>query len=142
AVTLSVLHRNGVRQLPRGFAERLVALPRGRTLVAVAGQEVVGFAQLIPIANGAGTVELSLWVEDEWRNLGVGTALLSVSHELARSSGTDAMVGQMGVQRVAARAGLSTAARVESGQSTLIITAGCQNGVQEGCSAFTAAVPS
>ncbi|MGZ6799635.1 MAG: hypothetical protein ACXVGR_07340, partial [Mycobacteriaceae bacterium] len=100
------------------------------------------FAQLIPIANGAGTVELSLWVEDEWRNLGAGTALLSVSHELARSSGTDAMVGQMGVQRVAARAGLSTAARVESGQSTLIITAGCQNGVQEGCSAFTAAVPS
>ncbi|MGZ4524226.1 MAG: GNAT family N-acetyltransferase [Mycobacteriaceae bacterium] len=139
AVTLSVLHRNGVRQLPRGFAERLVALPRGRTLVAVAGREVVGFAQLIPIADGAGTVELSLWVEDEWRNVGVGTALLSVSHELARSSGTDAMVGQMGVQRVAARAGLSTAARVESGQSTVIITAGHRNGVQEGCSAFTAA---
>ncbi len=127
AATVLELRSGGSNRLPRGWAERLVTLPRGRTLVAVAGREIVGFAQLIPYTDETAAVQLSLHVEPEWRCFGVGMALLSVASQLGRASGAEKLIAlsppdQEALQHTAASAGLHTAARTEFGLPKVTVT--------------------
>jgi len=127
AATVLELRRGGSNRLPRGWAERLVTLPRGRTLVAVAGREIIGFAQLIPYTDETAALQLSLHVEPKWRCLGVGTALLSVASQLGRASGARKLIAlsppdQEALQHTATSAGLHTATRTEFGLPKVTVT--------------------
>ncbi len=131
AALLFALHRAGVSQLPPGWAHRYVSPPRGRTLLADAAGQVIGFAQLRPHPDGAHTAEVSLLVDDEWQHLGVGTALLAAAHTIAQAGGIDTLIGwpltdPAGAQRIAARAGLATALSTESGLPAITLTATTQ----------------
>jgi len=127
AALLFALHRTGVSRLPPGWAHRYLSPPRGRTLLAAAAGQVIGFAQLLPHPGGAHTAELSLLVDNEWQHLGVGTALLSAAHTIAQAGGIDTLIGwpltdPPGAQRIAARIGLATALRTESGLPAITLT--------------------
>jgi len=117
--------------VPPGWAHRYISTPRGRTLLADAAGQVIGFAQLLPAPDGAHTAELSLLVEEEWQHLGVGTALLAAAHTIAQASGVKTLIGwpltdPAAAQRIAARAGLVTALRTESGLPAITL-AGAQS---------------
>ncbi len=91
---------------------------------------MIGFAQLLPHPDGAHTAELSLLVDEEWQHLGVGTALLAAVHTIAGAGGIDTLIGwpltdPAGAQRIAARVGLATAPRTESGLPAIITTPPC-----------------
>jgi len=92
---------------------------------------VIGFAQLHPHPDGAHTAELSLLVDEEWQHLGAGTTLLSAAHTIAQAGGVDTLIGwpmtdPAAAQRIAARAGLVTALRTESGLPAITLTATTQ----------------
>ncbi len=128
AALLFALHRAGVPRLPPGWAHRYVSPPRGRTLLADAAGQVIGFAQLLPGPDGAHSAEVSLLVDKEWQHLGVGTALLSAAHTIARAGGVKTLIGwpltdPAAAQRIAARARLATAPRTESGLPAITISA-------------------
>ncbi len=128
AALLFAVHRAGVSRVPPGWAHRYISPPRGRTLLADAAGQVIGFAQLLPHPDGAHTAELSLLVDEEWQHLGVGTALLAAAHTIAQASGVNTLIGwpltdPAGAQRIAARARLVTALRTESGLPAITITA-------------------
>ncbi|ATY10679.1 hypothetical protein CU254_09525 [Amycolatopsis sp. AA4] len=109
AKTLFNRYHTGLRSVPRKWLHRLLMPPRGTSLLAVCGHDVIGFGQLISQLDG--TAEVSLLVEDAWQGQGIGTALLARLVALAEAGGTteltavrlpsnDAMV------RTAVRAGL------------------------------------
>jgi len=131
AALLFALHRAGVSRVPPGWAHRYISPPRGRTLLADAAGEVIGFVQLLAHPDGAHTAELSLLVEEKWQHLGVGTALLAAAHTIAQASGVKTLIGwpltdPAAAQRIAARAGLVTAPRTESGLPAITLTATTQ----------------
>jgi GNAT superfamily N-acetyltransferase len=115
--TLFRRYHTGVRTVPRRWLHRLLMPPRGTTVLAVFGREVIGLAQLIPSASGA---EISLLVEDDWQRQGIGTALLARLTVLAEARGiteltADCLPGDDVLPRTAARAGLRTERGTEDG---------------------------
>lgn len=115
--TLFRRYHTGVRTVPRRWLHRLLMPPRGTTVLAVFGREVIGLAQLIPSATGA---EISLLVEDDWQRQGIGTALLARLAVLAEARGiteltADCLAGDDILPRTAARAGLRTERATEDG---------------------------
>ncbi|WP_020657755.1 GNAT family N-acetyltransferase [Amycolatopsis benzoatilytica] len=85
AKTLFSRYHTGLRTVPRRWLHRLLLPPRGSSLLAVCGRDVVGFGQLIFL--GDRTAEVSLLVEDAWQRQGIGTALLARLADLAAASG-------------------------------------------------------
>ncbi|GAB2750598.1 GNAT family N-acetyltransferase [Amycolatopsis magusensis] len=108
--TLFHRYHTGLRTVPRRWLHRLLMPPRGLSLLAIAGREVVALGQLIPSANG-GPAEVSLLVADDWQRKGLGTALLGRLAELGAAAGHRELVavclpGQDAVRRAVLRAGL------------------------------------
>ena len=117
--TLFARYHAGVRTVPRRWLHRLLSPPRGMTVLAVAGSEVVAVGQLIGMTTPR-QAEVSLLVEDGWQRRGVGTALLAHLASMARGGGYEELVGwclpaEDALARTAARAGLSTRQSVEDG---------------------------
>lgn len=117
--TLFARYHSGMRTLPRRWLHRLLAPPRGSTVLAQAGADVVAMGQLIRTATPE-VAEISLLVEDSWQRRGVGTALLAHLAGVARAEGYRELVGwclptETGLPRTATRAGLPTATRTEDG---------------------------
>ncbi|TCO56558.1 GNAT family N-acetyltransferase [Actinocrispum wychmicini] len=128
ARTLFARYHSGVRSLPRRLLHRLLTPPRGRTLLAVCGREVVGIGQLIRTARPA-EAEVSLLVEDSWQHNGIGTALLARLAGTARAEGHSELVawclpGESGFERTAIRAGIPVAIRTEQGMVRLGLRVG------------------
>ncbi|QUQ71832.1 GNAT family N-acetyltransferase [Kutzneria sp. CA-103260] len=125
--TLFTRYHAGVRTVPRRWLHRLLSPPRGITVLAMAGSEVVAVGQLIGMST-PGLAEVSLLVEDDWQRRGVGTALLSHLASVARGAGYEELVGwclpaEDALTRTAARAGLSTRQRVEDGLLRVAVSA-------------------
>lgn len=107
--TLFRRYHTGVRTVPRRWLHRLLVPPRGTSVLAVFGREVIGLGQLIPTVTGG--AEISLLVEDDWQRQGIGTALLARLAALAEAQGftelaADCLPGDDVLPRTAARAGL------------------------------------
>lgn len=116
--TLFRRYHTGVRTVPRRWLHRLLVPPRGTSVLAVFGREVIGLAQLIPSSTGG--AEISLLVEDDWQRQGIGTALLARVAALAEAEGitelrADCLPGDEVLARTAARAGLRTERPTEDG---------------------------
>jgi GNAT superfamily N-acetyltransferase len=116
--TLFRRYHTGVRTVPRRWLHRLLVPPRGTSVLAVFGREVIGLGQLIPAASGG--AEISLLVEDDWQQQGIGTALLARLAVLAEAQGitelaADCLPGDDVLPRTAARAGLRTERGIEDG---------------------------
>ncbi len=123
ARSLFARYHSGVRTLPRRLLHRLLTPPRGRTLLAVSGREVVGIGQLIRTARPE-EAEVSLLVEDSWQHNGIGTALLRRLAATARAEGHSELVawclpGESGFERTAVRAGIPVSVRQEQGMVRL-----------------------
>jgi GNAT superfamily N-acetyltransferase len=119
AQTLYARYHSGVRSLPRRMLQRLLGPPRGGTLVAMVGSQVVAIGQLIRTAQPQ-EAEVSLLVEDRWQHKGIGTAMLSRLAGIARAEGHTEMVawclpGEQGFQHAAERTGLDVSVRHENG---------------------------
>nr|WP_245805385.1 GNAT family N-acetyltransferase [Amycolatopsis australiensis] len=109
--TLFRRYHTGVRTVPRRWLHRLLVPPRGTSVLAVFGRDVIGLAQLIPATTGA--AEISLLVEDDWQRQGIGTELLARVAVLAEGQGitqlrADCLPRDEILARTAARAGLRT----------------------------------
>lgn len=119
AECLYLRYHTGMRAMPRRWLHRLLMPPRGLSVLAVCGHEVVGIGQLI--LGGAGQVaEVSLLVEDAWQRRGVGTALMARLAALAVTRGHTSLVamslpGRDGIFRTARNAGLSPEPPEEEG---------------------------
>ncbi|GAA2983946.1 Acetyltransferase (GNAT) family protein [Actinokineospora diospyrosa] len=117
ARTLFTRYHAGLRTLPRRWLHRLLQPPRGTTLLALCGAEVVAIAQLIRTADPA-EAEISVLVEDGWQRQGLGTAMIDRLAALARAAGHDRMVAwclpaEAGFARAATASGLPVAIRRE-----------------------------
>ncbi|WP_188316758.1 GNAT family N-acetyltransferase [Solihabitans fulvus] len=117
--TLFSRYHSGMRTLPRRWLHRLLCPPRGRTVLAQCGDQVVAMGQLIHTGT-AETAEVSLLVEDGWQRRGVGAGLLAQLASTARAAGYRELVAwclpaENGLVRAAARAGLPTSVRREDG---------------------------
>ncbi|WP_208401021.1 GNAT family N-acetyltransferase [Amycolatopsis viridis] len=116
--TLFERYHTGMRTVPRRWLHRLLMPPRGLSLLAVCGRDVIGVGQLIP---GPGEIaEVSLLVEDIWQRNGVGTALLKRLAEIAGARGCRRLVamslpGRDAIHRTAWRAGLAPEPPEEEG---------------------------
>ncbi|GAB3381302.1 hypothetical protein GCM10027360_61890 [Amycolatopsis echigonensis] len=109
AKTLFNRYHTGLSTVPRKWLHRLLMPPRGTSLLAVCGRDVIGFGQLISQLDG--TAEVSLLVEDAWQRQGIGTALLARLAALAEAGGTTELsairlAGNDAMVRTAVRAGL------------------------------------
>jgi GNAT superfamily N-acetyltransferase len=109
--TLFQRYHTGMRTVPRRWLHRLLVPPKGISLLAVCGREVVGLGQLIPVSTGQ-IAEVSLLVEDSWQRKGVGTALLARLGVLAGARGHRELMavclpGKDTIFRTAMRAGLT-----------------------------------
>jgi GNAT superfamily N-acetyltransferase len=109
--TLFQRYHTGVRTVPRRWLHRLLVPPRGVSLLAVSGREVVGLGQLIS-APGGESAEVSLLVEDSWQRNGLGTALMARLAVIARARGHRELTAvclpsQDTIARTAIRAGLT-----------------------------------
>ncbi|XMG36809.1 GNAT family N-acetyltransferase [Amycolatopsis bartoniae] len=110
AETLFHRYHTGMRTVPRRWLHRLLVPPRGMSLLAVCGREVIGLGQLIP---GTGEIaEISLLVDDAWQRKGVGTALMARLAVIAAARGHRRLMavslpGRNGILRTAVRAGLA-----------------------------------
>lgn len=118
AETLFQRYHTGTGTMPRRFLHRLLMPPRGMSLLAVCGHEVIGLGQLIP--GGAEIAEVSLLVDDAWQRKGVGTALMARLAVLAASKGVRKLMavslpGRDSVFRTARRAGLAPEPQEEEG---------------------------
>ncbi|TVT51773.1 GNAT family N-acetyltransferase [Amycolatopsis rhizosphaerae] len=108
--TLFQRYHTGMRSMPRRWLHRLLVPPRGISLLAICGREVVGLGQLIPGASGE-IAEISLLVQDAWQRNGVGTALMARLGVIAAARGHRRLMavslpGRDSVYRTAIRAGL------------------------------------
>ncbi|CRK58393.1 hypothetical protein [Alloactinosynnema sp. L-07] len=117
AQTLFARYHAGLRTLPRRWLHRLLQPPRGRTLLAVSGTEVIGMAQLIR-TNDPAEAEISLLVEDGWQKQGLGTAMIARLGQIARAGGHRRMIAwclmsEVGFERAAAASGLPVSIRHE-----------------------------
>lgn len=124
--TLFTRYHHGQRSVPRRWLHRLLNPPRGRTILACSGAEVIALGQLITPAD-TGPAEISLLVEDGWQRNGVGTALLRRLAATARGEGYQELYAcclpdQRGVFRTAVRAGLAPSARVSEGTARVSMT--------------------
>lgn len=89
------------------------------------GREAVALGQLIP-SDTPGTAEVSLLVEDDWQNKGLGTALLARLSVIAAIRGYDTIFalglpGEDRVIRAARRAGLAAVTSEEGNQQQVTI---------------------
>ncbi|ALG12757.1 GNAT family N-acetyltransferase [Kibdelosporangium phytohabitans] len=128
ARTLFARYHSGVRTLPRRLLHRLLTPPRGSTILAVCGREVVGIGQLIRTARPE-EAEVSLLIEDSWQHKGIGTALLRRLAVAARAEGHRELVawclpGESGFERTAVRAGISLSVRTEQGMHRIGLRVG------------------
>jgi N-acetylglutamate synthase-like GNAT family acetyltransferase len=135
ARTLFARYHSGVRSLPRRMLYRLLTPPRGRTLLAVCGRDVIGIGQLIKTARPE-EAEVSLLIEDSWQHSGVGTALLRRLAGTARAEGHHELVawclpGESGFERTAIAARIPISIRTEQG----MIRLGMRVGPDESASA-------
>lgn len=117
--SLFARYHAGVRSVPRRWLHRLLAPPRGSTVLAVCGHQVVGIGQLIGMTT-PDLAEVSLLVEDEWQRRGVGTALLGYLAGMARGAGFAELIGwclpaEEALIRTGSRAGLPGSVRTEDG---------------------------
>lgn len=108
--TLFQRYHAGMSAVPRRWLHRLLMPPRGTSLLAVCGRDVIGLGQLIPAPDG-GAAEVSLLVEDSWQRQGIGVALLARLAVLATAKGERELTavclpGEDALFRTAARAGL------------------------------------
>jgi GNAT superfamily N-acetyltransferase len=108
--SLFARYHTGTRTVPRRLLHRLLAPPRGQTIVGVLGHQVVALGQLIN-TNDPTVGEVSLLVEDDWHGKGIGTALLGYLVRMARAAGYSELVGwclpgERGLIRTAAGAGV------------------------------------
>ena len=108
--SLFTRYHAGTRSMPLRLLHRLLAPPRGRTVVGVVGHQVVALGQLINTTDPA-VAEVSLLVEDDWQGRGLGSALLGQLAGIARAAGHRELVGwclpeETGLLRAARRAGL------------------------------------
>jgi GNAT superfamily N-acetyltransferase len=115
--TLFQRYHTGMRTVPRRWLHRLLVPPRGVSLLAVCGRDVVGLGQLIPAATGE-SAEVSLLVEDSWQRKGVGTALMARLGVLASVRGYQELTAvclpsQDTIFRTAVRAGFKPGKPVE-----------------------------
>nr|WP_243769915.1 GNAT family N-acetyltransferase [Amycolatopsis acidicola] len=126
--TLFQRYHTGMRTMPRRWLHRLLVPPRGSSLLAMCGRDVIGLGQLIPGATGE-IAEISLLVEDSWQRKGVGTALLSRLAVLAAARGHHKLMavslpGRDGIFRTAVRAGLEPGQPEEEGLLRITIPSG------------------
>jgi GNAT superfamily N-acetyltransferase/bacterioferritin-associated ferredoxin len=134
--TLYQRYQTGMSAMPRRWLHRLLVPPRGLSLLAVCGREVVGVGQLIP---GAGEIaEISLLVEDSWQRKGVGTALLSRLAVIAAARGYRKLMavslpGRDGLFRTALRAGLAPDQPEEEGLLRITIPSSLAPRIPGGC---------
>ncbi|WP_370943025.1 GNAT family N-acetyltransferase [Amycolatopsis sp. cg5] len=119
--TATLFHRyhTGTSTVPRRWLHRLLVPPRGVSLLAVCGREIIGLGQLIPAGTGE-SAEFSLLVEDSWQRNGVGTALLARLAVLAKARGHRELTAvclpsQDAIHRTAVRAGLGPTPPAEPG---------------------------
>ncbi|PPK67642.1 GNAT family N-acetyltransferase [Actinokineospora auranticolor] len=117
AQTLFTRYHAGLRTLPRRWLHRLLQPPRGTTLLALCGTEVVAMAQLIR-TNDPAEAEISVLVEDSWQRQGLGTAMITRLGVLGRAAGHRRMIAwcmpaEAGFTRAANAAGLPVAVRRE-----------------------------
>jgi GNAT superfamily N-acetyltransferase len=108
--SLFARYHTGTRSVPRRLLNRLLAPPRGQTIVGVQGHQVVALGQLINTSSPS-IGEVSLLVEDDWHGQGVGTALLGYLVRMARAAGYAELVGwclpgERGLIRTATKAGV------------------------------------
>jgi GNAT superfamily N-acetyltransferase len=123
ARSLFARYHSGVRTMPRRLLHRLLTPPRGRTLLAVCGRDVVGIGQLIRTTRPE-EAEVSLLVEDSWQHNGIGTALLRRLIATARAEGHRELVawclpGESAFERTAIQAGVDVSIRHEQGMVRL-----------------------
>nr|WP_246076692.1 GNAT family N-acetyltransferase [Amycolatopsis cihanbeyliensis] len=117
--TLFLRYHTGMRTIPRRWSQRLLMPPRGMSVLARHGRDVVALGQLI--AQGKERIaEVSLLVEDAWQRKGIGGGLLSRLAVLAAGRGYRELVavclpGQNGVRHAALRAGLAVGEYAEDG---------------------------
>jgi GNAT superfamily N-acetyltransferase len=90
--SLFARYHTGTRAVPRRLLHRLLAPPRGQTIVGVLGHQVIAIGQLINTGD-PGIGEVSLLVEDDWHGKGIGTALLAYLIRVARAAGYTELVG-------------------------------------------------
>jgi RimJ/RimL family protein N-acetyltransferase len=82
--------RDGIAAEPPVNVEKWTArVDIGRTLVAVADDELVGF---LFVDESFGFGELGMMVDAEWRGRGVGSALVAAAIEWARARGLHKLV--------------------------------------------------
>ncbi|MGQ0840163.1 GNAT family N-acetyltransferase [Actinokineospora sp.] len=117
AQTLFARYHAGLRTLPRRWLHRLLQPPRGNTLLALCGTEVIGMAQLIHTQDPA-EAEISLLVEDQWQRQAIGTAMISRLGTVARAAGHQRMIAwclpsEVGFERAAVASGLPVSVRHE-----------------------------
>lgn len=115
--TLFARYHAGTRSIPRRLLNRLLAPPRGRTVVGVIGHQVVAVGQLIN-TNDPAVGEVSLLVEDDWQGQGIGSALLTHLVRSARAAGHSELFGwclpaERGLMKAASRAGFTVSTRYE-----------------------------
>jgi GNAT superfamily N-acetyltransferase len=115
--TLFARYHAGTRSIPRRLLNRLLAPPRGGTVVGVMGHQVVAVGQLIN-TNDPAVGEVSLLVEDDWQGQGIGAALLTHLVRSARAAGHTELFGwclpdERGLVKAARRAGFTVSTRYE-----------------------------
>ncbi|WP_414636099.1 GNAT family N-acetyltransferase [Amycolatopsis sp.] len=128
ADTLFQRYQAGARSMPRRWLHRLLMPPRGLSLLAICGKEVVGLGQFIGGATGE-IAEVSLLVEDAWQRKGIGSALMARLAVLAAARGHRKLVamslpGRDGIFRTAVRAGLVPEQPEEEGLIRIAIPQG------------------
>lgn len=126
AKTLFNRYHTGLRTVPRKWLHRLLMPPRGTSLLAVCGRDVIGFGQLISQRDG--TAEVSLLVEDAWQRQGIGTALLARLVALAGADGITELIairlpGNDAMARTAVRAGLRVETSPDDGTELRLVAA-------------------
>ncbi len=115
--SLFARYHAGTRTIPRRLLHRLLAPPRGRTVIALVGHRVIAVGQLIN-TDQPHVGEVSLLVEDDWQGRGVGSALLTHLGRMARAAGHTELFGwclpgERGLAHTAHRAGFEVSQRHE-----------------------------
>jgi len=115
--SLFTRYHAGTRSIPRRLLHRLLAPPRGLTVVGVVGFQVIAVGQLIK-TDSPDVGEVSLLVEDDWQSKGVGSALLTYLARIARAAGHTELFGwclpgERGLAKAAHRAGFEVSVRHE-----------------------------